>query len=102
MTFRKLMMFAGIGGFVYWHRKNGGEWSLDSFKQTGRDLIDRARGRIDTVAQQAQSKIHDVAGKVVESTDVGTQDTAFESGATNTGFESDAGFRTRDDVGYRR
>ena len=35
MTFRKLMMLAGIGGLVYAHRKRGGQMTLESFKQSG-------------------------------------------------------------------
>lgn len=90
MTFRKLMMLAGAGGFVYWHRKNGGQWTLESFKQSGRDLFGRMRGRVDEVAAKAQTAIHDVAGKVVDSTNIGAS-----------GFE-DPGFRTREDLGYKR
>ena len=68
MTFRKLMMLAGIGGLVYAHRKRGGQMTLESFKQSGRSLMDAAKVRASDLRSQAQGRIHDVAGKVVDKT----------------------------------
>ena len=68
MKFRNLLMLAGIGGLVYAHKKRGGQMTLESFKSSGRDLLDKARTRIDDLKSQAESRIHDVAGKVVDST----------------------------------
>ena len=69
MTFRKLMMLAGIGGLVYAHRKRGGAMTLDSFKQSGRDLIDGFKTRAADIRTQAQTKLHDAANKVADRTD---------------------------------
>jgi hypothetical protein len=68
MKFRNMIMLAGIGGLVYAHKKRGGEMTLESFKNSGRDLLDKARSRVDDLKAQAESRIHDVAGKVVDST----------------------------------
>jgi hypothetical protein len=57
MSFRKLMMLAGIGGLVYAHRKRGGQMTLDSFKQSGRDLLDGIKSRASDLAQQAEQRL---------------------------------------------
>jgi hypothetical protein len=66
MTFRKLLMLGGIGGFLYAHRKRGGEWTLDSFKDTGRDLIGSAKTRADELRSKAENRLHEVVGQVKE------------------------------------
>ena len=85
MTFRKLMMLAGIGGLVYAHRKRGGQMTLDSFKQSGRDLVDNARTRFMDIKSQAETRLHDAASKVSDRT-----------GQQNQSFGSNVG----EDVGY--
>lgn len=67
MTFRKLLLLGGIGGFVYAHRKRGGQMTLDSFKQTGREFLDMAKSRVDQIKSQAESRLQGVKG---ESSDV--------------------------------
>ena len=42
---KRLMMLAGIGGFLYAHKKRGGQMTLESFKDTGRSLIDSAKSK---------------------------------------------------------
>jgi hypothetical protein len=74
MTFRKLMMLAGIGGLVYAHRKRGGQMTLESFKQSGRDLFEGVKTRADEIRSQAEMKLHDTANKVADRTDVGAKD----------------------------
>ncbi len=69
MTFRKLVGLAAIGGLVYAHRKRGGQMTLESFKQSGRDLIDGLKGKANDLRSEAESRLHDVAGKVSEKTD---------------------------------
>ena len=82
MTFRKLMMLAGIGGLVYAHRKRGGQMTLDSFKQSGRDLVDGLRTRAMDIRSQAETRLHDAANKVADRTNVpgGNQGQCFGSG----------------------
>ncbi len=94
MTFRKLIMLAGIGGLVYAHKKRGGQMTLDSFKQSGRDLLDMAKGRVDQLRTEAESRIHDVAGKVVDKTGGQTA-----GAGSNIGVEQ-GGSYTDDVTGY--
>lgn len=84
MTFRKLMMLAGVGGLVYAHRKRGGQMTLESFKQSGRDLIDGVKSRADEIRSTAETKLHDAANKVSGATDV----PAKNFGATDVGYGS--------------
>lgn len=86
MTFRKLMMLAGIGGLVYAHRKRGGQMTLDSFKQSGRDLVEGARSRFMDIRSQAETRLHDAANKVADRT----------GGQQGESFGSNVG----EDVGY--
>lgn len=84
MTFRKLIILAGIGGLVYAHRKRGGQMTVDSFKQSGRDFLDMAKGRVDEIRSQAETKLHDAANKVADRTDqgVGTEIGGSKFGAS--------------------
>ena len=45
MKFGTLLGLAAIGGFYYTHRKRGGEMTLDSFKETARNLFGEAQQR---------------------------------------------------------
>lgn len=69
MTFRKLVGLAAIGGIIYAHRKHGGEMNIESFKQSGRDLMDGLKGKARDIRAEAESRLHDVAGKVSDKTD---------------------------------
>jgi len=91
MTFRKLMMLAGIGGLVYAHRKRGGQMTLESFKQSGRDLLDGVKNRASDIRTQAETRLHDAASKVADKT--GQQglgvsdDSSVGSGIGSTGYD---------------
>lgn len=84
MTFRKLMMLAGIGGLVYAHRKHGGQMTLDSFKQSGRDLLDNIKTRANDIRSEAEVRLHDAANKVADKTgsqEFGSSDVGTYSGS---------------------
>ena len=72
MTFRKLMMLAGIGGLVYAHRKRGGQMTVDSFKQSGRDLVETARTRV----QEAQAELQAANEQIATLTEERSSDAA--------------------------
>jgi hypothetical protein len=84
MTFRKLMMLAGIGGLVYAHRRRGGEMTLDSFKQSGRTLLDNIKSRANDIRSDAETRLHDAANKVADKTgsaqSFGSSDVAADVG----------------------
>lgn len=87
MTFRKLMMLAGIGGLVYAHRKRGGQMTLDSFKQSGRDLLDNIKTRANDIRSEAETRLHDAANKVADKTGSSSQ----EFGSADVGSYSGSG-----------
>ena len=82
MTFKKLLMLGGIGGLVYAHRKRGGQMTLDSFKQSGRDLIDGLKSRAMDLRQQAEQKLQDA--------NIGGSKQSFGSDVSSVG--SDVGY----------
>ncbi|GEM_PF-2499267 len=51
MKLGTLLGAAAIGGFFYAHQKRGGEFTLDSLKQTARSLFS-------SVQQRARSVVH--------------------------------------------
>jgi hypothetical protein len=80
MTLRKAIMLAGIGGFIYAHRKRGGEWSLDSFKDTARELVDSGKSRANELRSKAENRIQDVVGQVKDDIKGRHQATGVEEG----------------------
>lgn len=74
----KLIGLAAIGGLLYAHKRRGGEWTLDSFKTTLRDLW--------SSASRKASQIRDDAREKLEQSDLGAR-------TTSTGYSSS-------DVGY--
>src|SRR5687767_1237872 len=87
MTFRKLAALAGIGGLLYAHRRRGGQFTLDSFKQSWNDLVAGAKTRAADIRTQAESRLHDAAAKVSDATDVSRQ--SFSNSAADvTGYGS--------------
>jgi hypothetical protein len=99
MTFRKLMFLGGLGGLAYWHKNRGGQFTVDSIRQSGTDLMSGIRGKIDTLAQQAQTRIQDVTGRVSGKQNIGGFNDVQQGGA----FADDVtGYGTNSDLGYRR
>jgi hypothetical protein len=88
MTFRKLVALAGIGGLLYAHRRRGGQFTLDSFKQSWGDLISGAKTKAADLRSQAESRLHEAAAKVSDATDSNSK-AAFSGGAADvTGYGS--------------
>jgi vacuolar-type H+-ATPase subunit H len=60
----------GIGalGFLYIHNRRGGQWTLESFSQTARDLLGEAKSRAREVEDRASQVVHDVAEKMQQKT----------------------------------
>ena len=89
MTFRKLVALAGIGGLLYAHRKHGGQFTLESFKQSWNDLIAGAKSRAMDLRAQAESRLHEAAAKVSDATTAsGAQQSGFGGASDVTGYGS--------------
>ena len=87
MTFRKLLLLGGIGGLVYAHRKRGGEWTLDSFKQSGHDLINGIKSKASDLRSQAESRLDDVVGKAHDTNvDLGSSKDVTGYGSSGYGY----------------
>lgn len=59
MKIRTLLGLAAIGGVAYAHNKRGGEWTLDSIKDTLRDLFTTAQDKVKGFADTAKDEIED-------------------------------------------
>ena len=59
MKIRTLLGLAAIGGVAYAHNKRGGEWTLDSIKDTLRDLFSGVQDKVKGFADQAKDEIED-------------------------------------------
>ncbi len=53
----KLIGLAAIGGLLYAHKRRGGEWTLDSFKTTLRDLWSSASRKATQIRDEAREKL---------------------------------------------
>jgi hypothetical protein len=59
---------AAIGGLLYAHKRHGGEWTVDSLKQSAMDLFGVAKQKARDIREQAQQEVHDVARNVADAT----------------------------------
>ncbi len=59
MGFKKLVGLAAIGGFLWENNRRGGQFNLDSFKQTARGLIDDISGRARELKSRAEEKLNE-------------------------------------------
>ena len=56
MKIRTLLGLAAIGGVAYAHNKRGGEWTLDSIKDTLRDLFSGVQDKVRGFADEAEGR----------------------------------------------
>jgi hypothetical protein len=93
MSIGKLLGIAALGGLLYAHKRHGGQWNVNSFKQSGRDLMDMAKNRSQDLREKASSRVHAVADRVGEKK--GVKETIIEevtgSSSSNTGADYGGG-----------
>ena len=63
MKFRTMLGLAGIGGILYMHRKRGGEWTLESFKDSARQLWRGIEQNADRAKRTAKEALDEAARK---------------------------------------
>jgi hypothetical protein len=79
---RKLVGLAALGGFLYAHKKRGGQLTIDSFKQTARGLVDDVKARAMEMKSKAEQKLAETRE---ESKDWGEQSTSAVDQVTGYG-----------------
>jgi hypothetical protein len=62
MALKKLVGLAALGGFLYAHKRRGGQMTLDSFKETARGLFDDVKVRARDIRNQAEQKLQEKRG----------------------------------------
>ena len=68
MKIRTMLGLSAIGGALYLHRKHGGEWTIESFKESLRDLWAGMQERSKEIGEKAQDKLREAADKVDDAT----------------------------------
>ena len=59
MALKKLVGLAALGGFLYAHKRRGGQLTLDSMKETARGLLDDVKNKARDIRNQAEQKLQD-------------------------------------------
>ena len=81
----KLIGLAAIGGLLYAHKRRGGEWTLDSFKTTLRELWSSATRKASQIRDEAREKLEQ--SQAGSSSGYGTETTGY-GGSSYSGFGS--------------
>jgi len=79
----KLIGLAAIGGLLYAHKRRGGEWTLDSFRTTLRELWSSASRKASQIRDEARDKLDQA--NVGSSTGYGSETTGY-GGSSYSGF----------------
>ena len=64
MAFGKLIGLAAIGGLLYAHKRNGGQFTAESFSKSARDLMDLAKTRARDFKSVAEDRLQQTAGRI--------------------------------------
>ena len=59
MKLRNMIGLAAIGGFIYYHQRRGGQFTLAGFKQSARELFGRGKAEAQDLAGKAERVIED-------------------------------------------
>lgn len=71
MKFRTMLGLAAIGGVMYMHKKRGGEWTLESFKDSARQLLKGIEASAEKAKKTAQNAIDDATRKAEKAVNAG-------------------------------
>jgi vacuolar-type H+-ATPase subunit H len=58
-----MLGLAAIGGVLYMHKKRGGEWTLDSFKDSARQLLKSIEQNADRAKKTAREALDEASKK---------------------------------------
>jgi hypothetical protein len=73
MKIRTMLNLAAVGTILYFHRRNGGEFTVESAKQSLKDLWDAIGKKADEAKRAAKDVADDVADKVEDKAKVVAQ-----------------------------
>jgi hypothetical protein len=97
MALKKLVGLAALGGFLYAHKKRGGQMTMDSFRDTARSLFSDVKARAKDLREQAEQKLNDsrMAGATdyQSATQAGIADDVTGYGSSGYGYGSDTNRR---------
>ena len=92
MSFRKFVGLAAIGGLLYAHKRRGGQFTIESFKDSWNQLVEGACMKAQDARMTAESKLHDAANRVADATDAETV-SGYGSSGYNYGKSGSSDFR---------
>ncbi|HTR49530.1 MAG TPA: hypothetical protein VMJ10_02420 [Kofleriaceae bacterium] len=64
MKLHNLLGVTAIGGLVYLHRKRGGEWTLESFQDSLRQLWKGVQNAADQARAEGKRELHEMRERV--------------------------------------
>ena len=64
MKIRTMFGLALVGGLVYLHRKRGGDWTVESFKDSARQLWHGIEASAEKAKAEAKRQIKDMRSEV--------------------------------------
>jgi hypothetical protein len=64
MKMRTMIGLAAVGGLLYAHKRRGGEFTVESFRDSGRELLDAIQRGVDKAQREAQDKMREGARQV--------------------------------------
>lgn len=62
MALKKVIGLAALGGFLYAHKKRGGQLTMDSFRDTARSLFSDAKQKARELRSEAEQKLDEARG----------------------------------------
>ncbi len=66
MKIRTIIGLAAIGGFIYAHTRRGGQFTLESFRQTALELLGQAKAEASELKGRAGKVMHDAGSAVAD------------------------------------
>jgi hypothetical protein len=79
MRIRNMLGLAAIGGLLYMHKKRGGEWTVESLRDSARQLWNGVQAGAEKAAEEAKRQLKE-AGERTQQAGAGQQSTGYGIG----------------------
>ena len=83
MAIGKLIGLAAIGGLLYAHKRHGGQFTVESFNKSARDLMDGAKTRARDLKAMAERRLEPTENRIDSAKDTGASTSGTQSGSTD-------------------